>query len=384
MLALVLTTLTTSTALATPASAPGHPGAVSSASARPTLAVLDLEDRGAGKESAQSLTEVVTSSLAGLGVFDVLSRADIEQMVRFEQDRQLLGCNSDASCIAELGGALGVGLLVTGSIGKVGERFLLTLTLTDAQQGRVRAREQREIASVDELARETDKAARAVVRELLEGRTGSLVLKCSESGAEVELDGKLVGTTPYARQTVAAGPHRLRVSKRGFITWSRDVEVSMTEPLVVDVSLVPSLELIADYDASAGRWRTLAYVSGGLGAAALGSALYAYFVYNANRADEYDRDVTAAGCAADAQAAPTIDCEARFGDERDSIRTLDTLSTVGMLVGAAALGAGWYFYREGPEPGRYDPYKPSEGLSVSMSVAPTSGGFFAGATLRYE
>ncbi len=99
---------------------------------RIALAVLDLRDKGAGADLAGNLTDIVTASLAKLGVFTVLSRADIQKMIELEASKQMMGCD-DAACLAEIGGALGVGLLVSGSIGRVGDELILNLTLTNSR-----------------------------------------------------------------------------------------------------------------------------------------------------------------------------------------------------------------------------------------------------------
>jgi TolB-like protein len=130
------------------------------AAEKTALAVLSLQDKGAGKELVLNLTDVVTGALSELGVFQVLSRADIQQMVEFEQSKQLLGCDSDTSCLAELGGALGVALLVNGSVGKVGNTYIVNLTLTDASAAKVLAREQRQVQSEAELTSELQSLAK--------------------------------------------------------------------------------------------------------------------------------------------------------------------------------------------------------------------------------
>src|SRR5688572_20043634 len=112
--------------VAAPGDAPANAGA-----AKKSLAVLDLVAKGVETDLAANLTDVVTVSLSKLGVFTVLSRADIQRMLEFEQNRQAVGCDSDTSCLAEIGGALGVALLVTGSLGKVGASHLINLTLVD-------------------------------------------------------------------------------------------------------------------------------------------------------------------------------------------------------------------------------------------------------------
>ena len=54
-----------------------------------------------------NLTAVLVTELSKLRVIEVISRQDIRQMLVHEQDKLALGCD-DASCLAEIGGALGI------------------------------------------------------------------------------------------------------------------------------------------------------------------------------------------------------------------------------------------------------------------------------------
>ena len=68
---------------------------------------------------------------------DVLGSADIASMMSLEEERiKLTGC-ADDSCLAEIGGALGVQLLASAAIGSVGEKFVVTVKVLDVNEARV-------------------------------------------------------------------------------------------------------------------------------------------------------------------------------------------------------------------------------------------------------
>jgi TolB-like protein len=343
------------------------------------IAVIDLVDKGVGQDVAQNLTDVVTVALNELGVLDVLSRSDIQRMLEFETQKQLVGCESDTSCLAEIGGALGVALLISGSVGKVGASFIINLTLTDTETVTVESREQRQVPSEDQLTAEARAAARFLVRALLAGQQGHLVLTGSESDADVEIDGRIVGVTPLARQTLAGGPHTLKVVKKGFVTWAKDIDIEKDQTTVVDAAMVPSLEFIEAYDSKAGTWRTLAYIAGGAGAAGLAFGIGGW-VWNGQRAAEYERDLVDASCQRGAGGSQCAD-PASFESRRDSIERFDLVAQVAGWTGAVALGVGVYLFTQGPRPGIYDRYKPE--TSVSASVLPTDGGATGFATFTW-
>jgi hypothetical protein len=336
------------------------------------LAVLDLQSKGVDKELAQNLSDVVTMALNRLGVFDVLSRSDIQQAIAFEQTKQMFGCESDTSCLAEIGGALGVALLVTGSVGQVGSRYIISLVLTNSSDVSIIAREQREVESASELTNATDGATRFLVRTLLAGQQGEFVLLASESAADVEIDGRIAGVTPFARQPLSGGPHTLRISKTGFVTWARDIDIKKNEPLVVEAKLVPSLEFISAYDQRAGAWRLLALTAAGVGVAGMGFGVGGW-IWNGRRATAYAGDVTVANCQQGAVGAPLGDCAA-LKSRHDGISRFDTIAQIVGWTGLVALSVGTYLFVQGPTPGLYDQYKVSADARVGVGLLPLVNG----------
>src|SRR4051794_12620642 len=93
---------------------------------RQKVAVLDFATPGveaeAGKAISRNLVGIVSAEVARAG-YDVISSADIEAMLSYERKRDLLSCEDNTSCLAEIGGALGADLMVSGSAGKLGNTF---------------------------------------------------------------------------------------------------------------------------------------------------------------------------------------------------------------------------------------------------------------------
>ena len=139
MRALLILTLT----VAPPAIA--GPATLASGSSECRAASLELTPGdGVTPARATALSEVVTREVAvGLthnGVrCEVLDRAAITNMLDFEAERQAVGC-SDEDCLAEIGDALGVTLLVTGSIAVLEGSHLVSLRVMNLEKARVEAR----------------------------------------------------------------------------------------------------------------------------------------------------------------------------------------------------------------------------------------------------
>jgi TolB-like protein len=108
-----------------------------SAAGRQKIAVTDVRSiQGVAQGTATILSEVIATEVARLG-FDVISQADINVMIGFEKQKQMLGCSEDSSCLAEIGGALGVDYVVAGQVGQLGSRYRFSLLLVDARKSKV-------------------------------------------------------------------------------------------------------------------------------------------------------------------------------------------------------------------------------------------------------
>lgn len=74
--------------------------------------------------------------------------------------------------------------------------------------------------------------------------TGTLVVDADEPGARIDVDGRPAGFTP-AILDVPAGPHRIRISMKGFHTAERDVVVVHDAERHVDVELANAEQVVA-------------------------------------------------------------------------------------------------------------------------------------------
>jgi len=106
-----------------------------------TLIVFDIiAERGVDKGLANILTEVVINKTTKLKKFKVLGQKDLDKMLSWEQSKQLQGC-TDTGCLVQLAGALGASYYFEGSIGTVGNSYMVTLKLIDALAVNVIARD---------------------------------------------------------------------------------------------------------------------------------------------------------------------------------------------------------------------------------------------------
>ena len=102
---------------------------------RQSIAILDLEGRGISASETASLTDRLRSQLVKTGEVIVVERGQMNQILD-EQDFQLTGCTSD-ECAVEVGQLLGVSQMIAGSIGKIGQAYMLDIRIIDVQTGTI-------------------------------------------------------------------------------------------------------------------------------------------------------------------------------------------------------------------------------------------------------
>ncbi len=96
------------------------------------IAVIDLRAMGVSETTGSILTETLRSKLFNLKDFEVMNRQDMQALLE-EKAFQQSGICDDTECIVEMGLVLGVEKVVSGSIGKLGETFSVTLKLVDVE-----------------------------------------------------------------------------------------------------------------------------------------------------------------------------------------------------------------------------------------------------------
>ena len=92
-----------------------------------------------------------------------------------------------------------------------------------------------------EVSTAPPKVRTAMLAESGRGKTmfGAVVVNVNEAGAEVFAGDKSAGKAPV-RIVLSEGHHTISVQKKGFATWSKEVEVSSRSDVTVDAELQPA------------------------------------------------------------------------------------------------------------------------------------------------
>ena len=356
----------------------GAPSAL--AQGRVPIAVMDLSGRGVDEAAAAALTTEVGNTLAQLRVFQVITREDIKRMLQLEQTKQQCTGSVDASCMAEIGGALGVDYLVYGDVSKIADVYSVSLVLLDISKAQAANRVSRKISEAGLLLAEAEQATKLLVQPLLADKKGYLVLDVKERGAQVKLDGRLVGVTPLAgRLEVAMGAHEVLIEKEGFLAYAKTLDVPPNQAVVEPVSLVPSQAFIDDYSGRQGILRGSAWATAGLAAALVGTGVALKLVSDARFDDLVNKGYltqNSAVCAAQnpnyngSDFCPTSDGYANdVTGSVDSIETQDSAALGLAITGAVSVVASVVLFLVSEDPDRYEAYGAGGG-APAVAVGP--------------
>jgi TolB-like protein len=131
--------------------------------------VMVLEPSATTKDDRTIATVVaglLPIELATVDALEVLSAADVKQMVELEAEKEAMGC-SDNSCLAELAGALGADLVVFGDVSRLGALIIVNINLFDSVKARAAGRISIQTKDIESLPAELTAAVRKLVRPYL-------------------------------------------------------------------------------------------------------------------------------------------------------------------------------------------------------------------------
>jgi hypothetical protein len=231
---------------------PGPPDAPTATTAPPAeealdqkLAVWRFDALGIAPDLVAQLEALFRNELGRIDKQPIPSRHDVERMISGEASE----CTGEDKCLAAIGKKLGVDVIVTGTVGQLGDNYVLTIKAVDVAS----ARSLQKIQS-DPLRGQPDElieGVRVAAYRLLAPAQlhGAIQIQTDLIGADVQLDGVALGKTPLANNGVigklALGVHHLRVAAAAYDQpYEDDVEVRFQKVSPVVVRLVPSTQVI--------------------------------------------------------------------------------------------------------------------------------------------
>jgi len=112
------------------------------------------------------LTSFVVSEITRLKKYEVYSQENVRTLAGWSAERMKLGC-PDTKCLLALG-QMDIAKLISGSVGKIGKRYTVSLNLFDTQKARAAAKAIQELMAVWQRDGTTEKYLDRIVS--FEGR----------------------------------------------------------------------------------------------------------------------------------------------------------------------------------------------------------------------
>ena len=195
------------------------------------LLVIPLKVKGGiSEDEAALLTDILSVQIYRSSMFTILNRDDMKAVLTEKEFEIAMGCD-DNVCLLENVAKLAVNKLVAGNIGKLGEKYIISIRLIN-ENGH---NEVMEKESCDCAIEELDKAIERLSYKLLKylgaevSTYGSIRVESEPSGAKIYVDGSHLGTTPDVIRYMKPGQHKVEVVMDGYKEWSRRLDVKAGE-----------------------------------------------------------------------------------------------------------------------------------------------------------
>jgi hypothetical protein len=207
------------------------------------IAVWRFDALGIDAEIVQKLETLFRLELDRLDKVPLPNRRDIESKITAAEQN----CTGEEKCLQAIGKRLGVDYVVTGTVGSLGDNYVLNIKAVEVASGKSQKIQSPPLKGTpDELIEGVRVAAYSLLAP--DQLHGSLQIQSDLVGAEVTLDGKSVGKTPLVNQGVIAklalGKHKLHVEAKDYAPFDDDVEVHFQKVSPVVVRLVGTGETI--------------------------------------------------------------------------------------------------------------------------------------------
>lgn len=251
------------------------PATALQAERKPILLALDIDGKGVSALEAEAASQSVVRGLRELDVFDVLSAADVRELLAMERTRQLLAGDAKGSTVTELGNLFGSRHAVAGTMTRVGGELRVEIRLLDNADLKVLSqRALGPVKGIEEIATQLPGLAQELVGPLLEMQRGQLLVRTNEEAAEVLVDDVLVATTPMqAPVKLPRGQHRVQVRRDGFIAQTRGTRIFPEQVTTEEFLLIPSPDYAEAYAQRHGRLRMGALIATGTAVGLIGGAV---------------------------------------------------------------------------------------------------------------
>ena len=260
----------------------------------PAIAVIDFNARGIPEYEASIISEKFRGQLVKSGLFNIMERSQMKNILKEQGFQQSGAVCTDASCAVQVGQLLSVEKMIAGSVGKIGRMYILNVKLIDVETGKIVLTSDEqikgEIEDVFNIA--VPKVASKIIHEITLRKIGIGYINVTSQpqGATVTVDSIRSGTTPVTKIETKTGQHKISVYLNHYTDQHRTVIVGAGKTANVHFRLSPtelylSMKKKETAKKMSGFIKTARLISAGIGVIGLGGATY--FHFDSNR--KYDK-----------------------------------------------------------------------------------------------
>jgi len=189
------------------------------------VAVLDFESQDISLSANKALSNIVRKELIHVGNFNVIDRGNMEQILK-EQGFQQTGCTSQ-ECIIAVGRLLGVNKIISGSISKLGQMFIIDLQLTDVERGQIEKLESEKFTGpIEQLIGPISNVTKRLVGVKSTEETATFIYVSSvPTGAKVHINNVFVGSANIKIPISEPGEYKVKITLSGYEDWMQTITV---------------------------------------------------------------------------------------------------------------------------------------------------------------
>ncbi len=206
----------------------------------PRLLVTPLEGRGGLPAGlADTLTEALAAQARKAGGFQVSTIRELEGVLTQQQRAQVVGCLGP--CAVELSAVLHADQLLSGSVGRVGQEYVLNVVRVRVMDGETQGNAVRRVASAQETA--LLDVLPGLTSEVLGGRAQPDVIARSGGGVGTQV----ARAGPPAPGTVAS--RKIRLAVLPFVQRSKDpalevLSTGLSDMVATDLAQCADLQVV--------------------------------------------------------------------------------------------------------------------------------------------
>ena len=202
------------------------------------VAVVDFSVPGSIPNSkAISLSDIVNSEMIETGRYIIVDRRNTKAIMN-EMAIQMTGATSQEQ-VVEIGKLLNVQKIVSGNISKLGSKFVISLSLTDVESGKLeRTLTRSYMGSMEGLDKPIIFITRQFIGEDPGLRKGTFIFTTSNpEGAKMYLNERFVGNSPIKIPIDAGMEYEIQIRMTNYKSWTQKVIAEEGEIMFVNAVL---------------------------------------------------------------------------------------------------------------------------------------------------